>query len=175
MTSPSKVVFAVLAILTTVLLAGCSADSGRSTPSSSSPRAERPMGLAQAGLDGQGIRIVRKDKAADFLTPTHNISCSMFTYGPVEARCDIHDHSWALPPRPSGCDYDWGASMTVGTGRAKLGLCASDAAGGRRVLPYGRGFDVGPLRCISARDGVRCENRRTGHGFWVSREQAQTF
>ena len=40
-----------------------------------------------------------------FQSPSGNIACAM---GGGIVRCDILEHSWSPPPKPSSCDLDWG-------------------------------------------------------------------
>lgn len=75
------------------------------------------------------------------------------------------------------CDLDWGGGVLVGNGPSEY-LCAGDSALGSSdtpVLEYGTGYDIGPFRCVSQAAGVSCTNRRTGHGFRLSRQTARLF
>jgi hypothetical protein len=62
------------------------------------------------------------------------------------ARCDIRNKQWEAPPPPASCELDWGFGLTVAR--------------------HGRGNYV----C-----GIRCVNRRNGHGFKISKQRAQLF
>jgi hypothetical protein len=43
------------------------------------------------------------------------------------------------------------------------------------VLAYGDAIRRGRFRCRSRRDGMRCVNVRTEHGFLLGRERARRF
>ena len=50
-----------------------------------------------------------------------------------------------------------------------------DLADQRFVLPYGRSRSLGRFRCSSRESGMSCRNRRSGHGFTISRERQRIF
>jgi hypothetical protein len=109
-----------------------------------------------------------------FKSPSGNIGCGLSAqWG---ARCDIRVHAWKAPKKPKWCDVDWGSGLEVGrrgTGRV---VCAGDTVfGGKRVLGYRRSVRRGRFKCTSYRNGVRCVNGRTSHGFKISRRKAAWF
>jgi hypothetical protein len=53
--------------------------------------------------------------------------------------------------------------------------CLSNAPLKSFKLAYGTSIRLGPFRCTSRRDGVRCLVVRTGRGFLISRETIQVF
>ncbi len=108
-----------------------------------------------------------------FQSPSRNIACVMFKTG---VRCDIARHSWKAPPKPRSCPLDYGNGLTVGLrGRATF-TCAGDTVLGMgAVLPYGGVKRKLPFVCRSLEVGVRCVNRRNGHGFLLSRQVARRF
>lgn len=91
-------------------------------------------------------------------------------------RCDVLTHTWTAPAsaRPRDCMGDYGSSVGIVNAKA-IFLCVSDAIGRPPVLPYGSGYDVGTERCVSTIVGMRCVDRRSGHGFLVSRQVAHVF
>ena len=110
-------------------------------------------------------------------TPSNNIVCAYF-YGadPIRLRCDVRSGLRPLPPRPAGCEFDWGVGYTLrARGRASV-TCASDSVGSlyARVLRYGTTWRGGPLTCTSRRTGLRCRNA-SGHGFFLSRARSYRF
>lgn len=114
-----------------------------------------------------------------FHIPGGNIGCALI-FGEEarggEARCDIADHSWQAPPKPRWCELDWGSGMVVGPRRAAQIVCAGDTVLHQgRLLPTGRSVSLGPYRCKSLEEAVRCLNRDTGHGFQLSRSAATRF
>ncbi len=108
-----------------------------------------------------------------FVSPTHNIGCIMEAQA---VRCDIGDHSWQSPPKPKSCELDYGGGVAVGrSGKAEF-VCAGDTvleAG--PVLPYGESASKGRFRCTSSEAGVRCVNKRNGHGFLLSKQKVKLF
>src|SRR5688500_6054265 len=108
-----------------------------------------------------------------FASPSGNIGCIMTRAG---VRCDIRERDWSPPPKPASCELDWGSGVFVGRrGRASM-VCAGDTTlGASRRLAYGDAETLGRFRCLSRRVGMRCVNRRNGHGFLLSRERLRRF
>lgn len=108
-----------------------------------------------------------------FHTPSGNIGCEVGGFG---VRCDVAEHSWVAPPKPANCDLDWGGGVQVGKKQAASYVCAGDTALHQgKVLNYGQSVRNGRFRCKSLTDGVRCKNRKTKHGFFVSRDTVRLF
>lgn len=115
-----------------------------------------------------------------FRTPSGNIGCeyaSGFTtlQGP-SLRCDIRSRLKPLPPKPNGCDLDWGDSYEMRTtGRAYV-VCHGDTAidPRNRVVRYGQTWSRTGFTCVSKAIGLRCTNR-SGHGFFLSRRHSYRF
>ena len=108
-----------------------------------------------------------------FESPSHNIGCVMFEQG---ARCDIRHHSWPLPKPPKSCEFDYGGSVFIGDrGRGEYGCVSDSAMDAGPVLPYGEKLRKGRFVCTSEEIGVRCVDRRNGHGFLLSRQRVKFF
>jgi hypothetical protein len=108
-----------------------------------------------------------------FETPSHNIGCVLTEQG---ARCDIGKHAWPSPKRPKSCEFDYGGSLFVGLkGRGEYGCVSDSAMHAGPVLPYGETLRKGRFACTSEEAGVRCVNRRSGHGFFLSRQRVRLF
>jgi hypothetical protein len=108
-----------------------------------------------------------------FESPSQNIGCIMFEQG---ARCDILHHSWTPPKRPKSCEFGYGNSVFVGDrGRGVYGCVSDSALDSGTILPYGESLRKGRFICTSEEIGVRCVNRRNGHGFLLSRQQVKFF
>ena len=109
-----------------------------------------------------------------FESPTHNIGCALAKSG---VRCDIRAHTWKPPPKPSACDVDWGNGLEVTRRGFARWVCAGDTvfADGARVLGYRQSIKRGRFECTSYRNGMRCLNLRTEHGFKLARRQARWF
>jgi Family of unknown function (DUF6636) len=114
-----------------------------------------------------------------FHTPDGNIGCAMIFGKDArggEARCDIDEHTWPTPPTPKSCELDYGQGLAVGPHRKAAFVCAGDTVLHQgKVLPVGQAVKLGPYRCKSLAGAVRCLNRRTSHGFKLSREVAERF
>jgi hypothetical protein len=110
-----------------------------------------------------------------FQSPSGNIGCAIVNGKSV--RCDIREHSWPTPPKPSSCDVDYGQGVVVGAhGRADY-VCAGDTAldPSAPVLGYGDRIHKGRIRCASKTKGMRCVNLETKDGFFLSRDTVHLF
>ena len=111
--------------------------------------------------------------ATSFQTPSRNIGCVISKAG---ARCDIRERSWRPPPKPRSCPVDWGNGLTVERRGFAYWVCAGDTVlGTGKVLGYRRSITRGLFTCTSRRNGVRCVNGRTEHGFKIARRTARWF
>ncbi len=108
-----------------------------------------------------------------FESPSGNIGCVMSEEG---VRCDIAQHSWKSPPKPKSCDVDYGGGVAVDT-KGKAGfVCAGDTTLHQGpALPYGSAITKGRFRCLSEEAGMRCVNRRNGHGFFLAKQSYRLF
>ena len=107
-----------------------------------------------------------------FESPSHNIGCVMTDQG---ARCDIRRHSWKTPKKPKSCEFDYGSLFINRKGKGEFGCVSDSAMQAGPVLPYGESIRKGRFVCTSEEVGVRCVNRRNGHGFFVSRQSVRLF
>jgi hypothetical protein len=109
-----------------------------------------------------------------FQTPSGNIACAM---GGGSVRCDIQEHSWTPPPKPSYCDVDWGGGVAVGRRDPAGFVCAGDTvfSPNNPVLQYGEKIFKNRFKCASKQKGVRCKNQKSGHGFLLSRDDVKLF
>ena len=107
-----------------------------------------------------------------FHSPSGNIRCAILKTG---VRCDIQRKSFHSPPKPNSCEFDWGQSIGLGRqGKAHFN-CVSDATDPGSELAYGYSIARHRFRCKSLSSGVRCVNKRNGHGFKLSRESYRFF
>jgi hypothetical protein len=101
-----------------------------------------------------------------FQSPSGNIACEVSAGGgrPTEASCQTFH-------RPQ--------SATLGAnGRTRLcsGVrCLGNPPENSIRLAYGASVRVGPFRCTSRSDGVRCIVVRSGHGFLINRDRIARF
>lgn len=111
--------------------------------------------------------------ATFFENPRHNIGCAISKSG---VRCDVRNRAWEPPPKPDWCGVDWGNGLQVGRRGVASFVCAGDTVlGGKRVLAYRQSIRRGRFKCTSYRNGVRCVNSRSEHGFKVARRFARWF
>jgi hypothetical protein len=107
-----------------------------------------------------------------FHSPSGNIRCNILKSG---VRCDITQHGWQSPPKPNSCEFDWGGSIGLSRHGAAHFLCVSDATEQGAVLAYGDSITRHRFRCKSLISGIRCTNKRNGHGFKLSRQSYRFF
>lgn len=113
-----------------------------------------------------------------FRTPSGNIGCVYMKEGSRAdyLRCDVGSGLRPLPPRPRGCEFDWGIGFNMAPrGPAKV-TCGSDSvlSPSTRVLRYGSTWRRGPFTCSSRRSGLRCTNA-SRRGFFLSRQRSYRF
>jgi len=116
-------------------------------------------------------------------TPTGNIQCMIDDYGladgsyPPFLRCDIREMTTPLPPRPKGCEFDWGNAFSIAQAD-KVGqrMCVSDSVASDQwqTLDYGAVWQQLGFTCHSERTGLTCLNARH-HGFTLSRASQKLF
>lgn len=110
-----------------------------------------------------------------FISPSRNIGCVI---GPTGGSCDLREADWRAPRDPA-CSGDFNPTTAGFTkeGRAQVGECATDTVfdAQAEVLAYGEGIVTGDFRCASRREGISCENTKTGHGFLVSKAAYRLF
>jgi hypothetical protein len=107
-----------------------------------------------------------------FHSPSGNIRCAILKSG---VRCDIQQKTFISPPKPNSCEFDWGQSVGLGRKGHAHFLCVSDATDPGRELAYGDAIARHGFRCKSLSSGVRCVNKRSGHGFKLARERYRLF
>lgn len=101
-----------------------------------------------------------------FHSPSGNISCE------VKAGPTVGTYASCFTQRPPRCvNLKPSGQMSVQRGL----ICIGNPPEGAFTLQYGRSIRVGPFRCTSRRDGMRCVVVRTGHGFLISREAVKRF
>lgn len=138
-----------------------------------------------AALVVVGSTPARRGVARDihFQSPSGNINCRLES---AWVDCLVQKETWPRhPSKPASCDLDWfpseismsGLVVRVGHCRGDVGpLCAPHAGLRCSVLEYGHFSSVGPIRCVSAKNGVTCR-RRDGRqvGFRIAREGYTLF
>ena len=108
-----------------------------------------------------------------FQTPSGNIGCAV---GPMDssafAGCEIREHSYAVPPRPSQCMGSWGSRISMRQGVAPEMTCHSDTilGTGYPALNYGQSRSFTSITCESEESGITCTDNRSGHYFRLARD-----
>jgi hypothetical protein len=99
-----------------------------------------------------------------FKSPSGNITCVMSTSDGAFAQCELRSMRIG------------GGFMVPAHGRVhRYDVGDDDLAARRFVLRYGRSRSLGRFQCTSRESGMTCRNRRSGHGFTISRERQDTF
>jgi hypothetical protein len=154
-----------------VLVAACGGSDSASKPGGSSGSDTASVGPASSApaTTTTFVPALAGEGNVFFLSPSKNIGCSLSETG---ARCDIGDRSWTPPPKPAGCDLDFGQGVTViGTSPATL-TCAGDTVMvGQKVLDYEHLATRGDFECRSSKSGMSCRNVKTNHGFSLAKEK----
>ena len=106
-------------------------------------------------------------------TPSRNIGCMLSA---TQVRCDILAKTWAVPPKPASCEFDYGMALSLGaTGPGALACVSDTVAGSSDLIGYGTAIRFGTFECISSQSGVYCHQLRTGHGFTLAKERYSVF
>jgi len=180
---------ALAAVVVAVALTACGSGGGKkaasSTTTSAGPTttigAGAPRTPGGAAGSVQPVNVPTSTPSAPdeqlsaFRAPSSNIGCELAAT--QVARCDIHDHAWSAPPKPSDCDLDWGFGLQVATTGQAGFVCAGDTAfdPSSPVLGYGQRARQGSFVCESSQTGVTCTNEASGRGFFLSRESYRIF
>ncbi|MFV8316123.1 DUF6636 domain-containing protein [Mycobacterium sp. 23] len=108
-----------------------------------------------------------------FQTPSGNIDCAMgLLEGSVLAMCEIADHTYAVPARPTPCMGAFGDRISMRQGSAAKMTCHSDSVrgAGYAVLEYGQSRSLNSVTCESQESGITCTDKASGHYFQLSRD-----
>jgi len=136
------------------------------------------MILLPGGVAGADLVV---DELTGFTSPSGNIGCVI---EPSYVRCDIRERDWSAPPRPPGCEFDYGQGISLSGalsdapsgGQGASFVCAGDTAlGGGAPLDYGSSISAGTVTCTSTLAAMSCTDSRSGHGFTMSRQSYATF
>ena len=108
-----------------------------------------------------------------FQLPSGNIHCMAFE---GQLRCDALNFTYQRPPRPRGCDLDWGGAVGLGPRGAAALICHGDTVANpdAPVLGYGQAWQGPGMACTAAQNGLRCTNAE-GHGFELARARLRLF
>ncbi len=98
-----------------------------------------------------------------FMTPSGNIRCALLGFvgnRPTSLRCRVRSSGFVAQVR-----------------RRTKKWVVRGAGASRELdqLPYGTTWQRGSFQCESETSGLKCKNRKTQHGFFLSRESSRTF
>jgi hypothetical protein len=112
-----------------------------------------------------------------FQSPSGNISCQLGTIvdsgvSRATAACEISQHTFTTPPKPSACEGGWGDRVGLTQGAHASLQCHTDTMRGSNdpVLDYGQSLSAGSITCRSEQAGIVCSDSKTQHGFSLSRD-----
>jgi hypothetical protein len=110
--------------------------------------------------------VARAEPYYAFQSPSANVYCGL---GQADvstfAVCEIRDHTWAAPPRPTPCMGDWGDRISIRQGGAPQMSCHTDTLKdpASPVLEYGQ-------TRVAQRTHVR--QRNLGHDMHGPRQRS---
>ena len=129
--------------------------------------------LALSTLAAMTSPAARADGAGYFQAPSENIYCDLGTADSTTyAVCEIKEHTWTAPSRPTSCEGEWGDRVTLRRGSAAQMTCHGDTVQGPGypVLQYGQSRSVNSLVCQSQQAGITCTDNITNHYFRLARD-----
>lgn len=149
----------LLPLAAVLLVAACGTSGTTSAPT---PAPSRSVVVTHPAVPLPTI----EGKPVLFSTPGGNVACDL---EPAYARCDVRNHTWTSPRKPSDCHNTWGKAVEVAAGSPASFICwfGESPLGARRVLPLGQAIKVGLMTCRTLSDGVECGGQ--GHGFRLGR------
>jgi hypothetical protein len=177
----------VLALAGAALLAGCGGQAQNpptvtvtktvEEPGTTAPQESTSTQEAGSTSAEQGTPPEIAGPSTLFSSPTGNIGCAI---DKDYARCDIAQKDWAAPAAPASCpDLEYGDALEVSGDSAADFACHGDTTrGSDDVLDYGDSIQAtraGVVVCTSSSAGMTCENTRSGHGFFISRQSYKAF
>jgi hypothetical protein len=108
-----------------------------------------------------------------FQVPSGNIHCRA---DDVNLNCELRTNNAKLPPKPKGCNLEWGNRFGMSqNGRAQRG-CHGDTLidSTYSILSYGQTWRRQGFTCVSQPNGLTCKNQH-GHGWTLSKNKQQIF
>jgi hypothetical protein len=88
------------------------------------------------------------------------------------AVCEIRDHTWVAPSRPTPCMGGWGDRIGMRQDGAPQMSCHTDTLKepGYPVLRYSQTRSLDSLTCDSEISGMTCTDNSSGHYFRLARD-----
>jgi hypothetical protein len=117
--------------------------------------------------------VARAEPYCAFQSPSANVYCGLGQSDATTfAVCEIRDHTWAAPPRPTPCVGGWGDRISMRQGGAPQMSCHTDTLKdpASPVLEYGQTRSLNELTCDSEISGMTCTDRGSGHYFRFARD-----
>ena len=117
--------------------------------------------------------IARAEPYYSFQSPSGNVYCGLGQSDATTfAACEIRDHTWVAPPRPTPCMGGWGDRVSMRQGSAPQMSCHTDTLKdpASPVLDYGGTRSLNSLQCDSEISGMTCTDSSSGHYFRLARD-----
>jgi hypothetical protein len=115
----------------------------------------------------------RTELLVHFVLPGGDTECEMVDPNTLigNVTCGIHRHRFRCVPR--GCDEESRCSrrwfVDLDRFATVSGSCRPLGADRPRVLRFGQSLTFPFFRCTSQANGLTCVSRRSGHGFFLSK------
>lgn len=115
-----------------------------------------------------------------FSSPDGQFQCGIVTL-PSRTEAGCQGTTTPVPPRPESCMISWGNGIRVTDEGAAEFMCSGGAvytSGGETIDPpleVGQQIVGDGYTCMSAADGISCNNDETGHGFRIAADSNETF
>ncbi|MEL4317929.1 DUF6636 domain-containing protein [Leifsonia sp. YIM 134122] len=120
--------------------------------------------------------------SVDFVSPSRSIACTIFKsdWSLPFWGCKAKDFTFDPGPRPSEHCHMVGSVEGVGDDPVKFGCRTDEPFRGTyddtvAVLDYGKSITFGGVVCVSREDGMTCDRASSGHGFDISRTEANLW
>ncbi len=113
------------------------------------------------------VEVLPKTFGGGFTSPSGNIVCDMSSRS---ITCSVRDQPWKPMPLEEGCtpgQWETVVRLQVASTASLQGQCERPSGGA--VLAYGRGIQLGSMRCGMTTKGLECLVMGTSQGFLVSK------
>ncbi len=118
-------------------------------------------------------------KTKYFRSPDGKTYCVITKLDSGRAACDVKQHTYPVPPKPSTCiDNSWGIGAVVDPAGADYHCTGQPLWLNPKPGPslaVGKSLRLGELSCKSLKGKIRCESGGDEHGFAISRSALMLF
>lgn len=120
--------------------------------------------------------------SVDFVPLSRNIACNIYAGGdyPTFWGCKAREFTFDPGPRTSEYCHMVGSVEGMDDDPVKFGCRTDEPFRGAyddtvAVLDYGKSITYGGVECVSREDGMTCNRASSGHGFDMSRTEANIW